>query len=278
LRLIAHLSDLHFGRVDEAVLPSIVATLAAAKPHLVVVSGDLTQRARAREFAQARDFLDKLPRPQIVVPGNHDVPLYDFLSRWLTPLTGYRRFISDDLEPFFADDEIAVLGVNTARSNTIKEGRINRSQVARAASRLDACPNDVTRIVVTHHPFDFSERGAPVRVIGRARMAMAGFAQVRVDMILSGHMHRTETVDSSGRYDQLGRSILLVQAGTATSTRQRGELNSFNMIRVEGSRVGVDSLVFDAQGGTFRCSSSREFLRIGEAWRSDQPNREAIAE
>ncbi len=278
MRLIAHLSDLHFGRIDEAVLAPLVATLAARKPHLVVVSGDLTQRARAREFAQARDFLAKLPRPQIVVPGNHDVPLYDFLSRWLTPLSGYRRFICDDLEPFFADEEIAVLGVNTARSNTFKAGRVNRDQVARGASRLRDCGDAVTRIVVTHHPFDFGELSAPASVIGRARMAMAGFAQVRVDMILSGHLHRSEAVDSASRYDPLDRSILLVQAGTATSTRQRGELNAFNMIRVEGAPVGVDSLAFDARRGTFGVATSREFRRIGETWRGDQPNRAAIAQ
>jgi 3',5'-cyclic AMP phosphodiesterase CpdA len=132
--------------------------------------------------------------------------------------------------------------------------------------RLDACGDNVTRIVVTHHPFDIAEPGKTASVIGRAQMAMAGFARSRVDMILSGHLHHSEAVDSTDRYEGLGRSVLLVQAGTATSTRRRGELNSFNLIRVDRSRIGVDTLAFDLQRETFEVFSSREFQRIGERW------------
>src|ERR1700720_904060 len=145
LRTIAHISDLHFGRLHCDVLPALARSIAAATPNVVVVSGDLTQRARHREFADARCFLNTLPAPQIIVPGNHDVPLYDVVSRWLTPLTKYRQYISNDLEPFYADDEIAVLGVNTARSLAFKGGRINRSQVASICARMRACKPGVTR-------------------------------------------------------------------------------------------------------------------------------------
>ena len=265
MRLIAHVSDLHFGRIDAAAPPALIASLGAAKPHVVVVSGDLTQRARSREFIQARDFLRRLPSPQLVVPGNHDVPLYDLVARWLAPLRNYRRYISEDLEPFFADDEIAVLGVNTARSNTLKNGRINRAQVERGAKRLAASDAGVTRIVVTHHPFDFPVGDDHASVIGRAAMAMAGFAQSRVDMVLSGHLHRGDVSDASARYP--GRSVLLVQAGTATSTRRRGEVNAFNMIRVEGPRVSIESHAFDSQRGDFRPVSTREFQRAEGGWR-----------
>ena len=116
----------------------MIEHVAQLKPDLVVVSGDLTQRARIEQFKEARRFLDSLPSPQIVVPGNHDVPLYDVLSRFARPLARYRRYITEDLEPFYADDEIAVLGLNTARSLTIKGGRINEAQFARARGRL--CP------------------------------------------------------------------------------------------------------------------------------------------
>ena len=94
MRTLAHISDLHFGRLDRAVLPALARAIRAARPDVVVVSGDLTQRARRREFAEAREFLDCLPEPQIVVPGNHDVPLYDVASRWLRPLASYRHHIS----------------------------------------------------------------------------------------------------------------------------------------------------------------------------------------
>jgi predicted MPP superfamily phosphohydrolase len=130
LRTIVHLSDLYFGRLDSDILPALILDILAAKPDVIVVSGDLTQRARRHEFRQARNFLNALPFPKIVVPGNHDVPLYNVISRGLRPFTNYRRYIGHDLEPGFADSEIAVLGINTARSFTFKNGRINRRQVA----------------------------------------------------------------------------------------------------------------------------------------------------
>src|SRR5438270_804255 len=125
MRTLVHLSDLHFGRIDPAVVDALAVAVSTLRPHLVAISGDLTQRAREREYRAAREFLDRLPRPQIVVPGNHDVPLHNVVQRFFGPLTLYRRYISNDLEPFFIDDEIAVAGVNTARSLTWKGGRIN---------------------------------------------------------------------------------------------------------------------------------------------------------
>src|ERR1051326_5539169 len=113
MRTLAHISDLPFGRTDAAVLEGLQASVAAANPDIVVVSGDLTQRARSHQFAEARDFLEALPKPQIVVPGNHDVPLRNVLARWLTPFRNYRKYISQHLEPHYRDEEIAVIGINT---------------------------------------------------------------------------------------------------------------------------------------------------------------------
>ena len=136
MRTIAHLSDLHFGRTDEAVLPALIDTIREAKPDVVVVSGDLTQRARRREFRAARDFLSMLAFSQVIVPGNHDVPLYNVYMRAFHPLSRFRRFFGEEVAPFLADDEIAIIGVNTARSLTFKDGRINREQVADVCRRL----------------------------------------------------------------------------------------------------------------------------------------------
>src|SRR6266850_7144789 len=116
MRTLVHLSDLHFGRVDERLIKPLIAAVTEINPDLVAVSGDLTQRARSAQFQEARQFLDALPQPQIVVPGNHDVPLYNVFSRFGRPLDKYRRYITEDMQPFYADDEIAVIGINTARS------------------------------------------------------------------------------------------------------------------------------------------------------------------
>src|SRR4030081_1904468 len=125
MRTVAHLSDPHFGRIERATVQALIASVTEARPDVVVISGDLTQRAKESEFQEARQFLDALPSPQIVVPGNHDVPLYNLLARVLKPLRNYQRYISNELEPLYCDDEIAIVGVNTARSLTLKNGRIS---------------------------------------------------------------------------------------------------------------------------------------------------------
>ncbi len=260
----AHLSDLHFGRTDPATLPALASAIAAASPDVVVVSGDVTQRARRSEFAAARRFLDSLPRPQIVVPGNHDVPLYDVMSRWLLPLERFRRYISSDLAPFYADDEIAILGINTARSWTFKNGRINRDQVARGCARLGLSGEHVTRIVVTHHPYDLPGTGADRNLVGRARMAMAGFARGRVDMILSGHLHIGHIGHSAARYKIPSHSALLVQSGTTTSSRRRSESNSFNVIAIDRPHVRIDRLTWD--GSSFALSATEHFELTQDGW------------
>jgi 3',5'-cyclic AMP phosphodiesterase CpdA len=172
VRTLLHLSDLHFGRIDPATLAPLLGTAEKIRPDLVIVSGDLTQRARRGQFQEARDFLAALPQPQIVVPGNHDVPLYNVALRFADPLANYRRYITDDLEPYFRDDEVAVVGINSARSPTFKGGRINERQVARVRDRLCALPEKTTRVIVTHHPFDMPEGRAQADLVGRARMAM----------------------------------------------------------------------------------------------------------
>lgn len=233
---------------------------------MVAVSGDLTQRARTHEFAAARAFLDTLPKPQIVVPGNHDIPLYNVLKRWWSPLKRFRRYIDEDLEPFFADDEIAVLGINTARSLTFKNGRINAVQVANSCNRLSNDPKDRTKILVTHHPFDVDARGNSADIVGRAEMAMAGFARCQIDLILTGHLHTSRTGNSAGRYNLPGYSALFIQAGTATSVRQRGELNAWNLIRAEKGAVSVDCYTWDATAEMFKVLKTDKFARGVDGW------------
>src|SRR5207244_6632903 len=153
VRTIAHVSDLHFGREDPRVVEAVLEDLAAARPDLVVVSGDLTQRARRRQFQAARAFLDRFPAPVLVVPGNHDIPLFDLARRFFRPLGRYRSLVTADLAPLFHDDEVAVLGVNTARSNVWKSGRLSLDQIDGIRARLSPLPPRVFKVLVTHHPF-----------------------------------------------------------------------------------------------------------------------------
>jgi 3',5'-cyclic AMP phosphodiesterase CpdA len=269
-RTIVHLSDLHFGRVDPAILPALLRAVVMAAPDLVVISGDITQRARVVEFKAAAQFLETLPAPLLAVPGNHDVPLYNILLRWLSPLDRYRQFITSDLAPFHEDAEIAVLGVNTTRALTLKDGRINRLQIEAAMRRFAHCGKSVTRIVVTHHTFDTPDPAPGAnpahKVVGRADMAMAGFVQADVDMILSGHLHISGVGETTKRYPLPGRAALLIRAGTATSTRRRGEVNAFNVVRIARSEVAIDCMVWPSDEGRFVVASSERFRRTEVGW------------
>lgn len=261
MRTIAHLSDLHFGRHDMEVVDGLGRLMELSRPDLIVISGDLTQRARTHEFGLAQEFIRKLPAPVLVVPGNHDVPLYDVSSRWLRPLVKFRRYIADDLQPSFVDDEIAVVGINTARSLTWKNGRINERQIGRCCERLAGARATAARIVVTHHPFDLPLAARSEAVVGRAAMAMSRLIDCGVDIVLSGHLHVRHTGSSATRYQASGRPILLVQAGTATSTRQRGELNSCNLVRIELANISVDWLVWNAVARSFELEATESFPR-----------------
>jgi 3',5'-cyclic AMP phosphodiesterase CpdA len=266
VRSVVHLSDMHFGRTNHQVIAALIEAVARVGPNLVAVSGDLTQRARSRQFREARAFLDRLPVPQVVVPGNHDVPLHNVAARFLRPLGNYRRFITDDLRPFYQDDEIAVLGVNTARSLTIKDGRINEAQIAWMSERLCACDPRVVKIVVTHHPFDVPEGHDARHLVGRARIAMEALAHCGADLFLAGHLHVSHTSPSATRYHIAGHSALVVQAGTAASDRGRGEANSFNVLRIARPQIAVERFEWLPSRGRFDLAGRECFEHTADGW------------
>jgi 3',5'-cyclic AMP phosphodiesterase CpdA len=267
MRTVVHLSDLHFGRVDARLVAPLVRTIQAIAPNLIAVSGDLTQRARRSQFLQAREFLQRLPFPTIIVPGNHDVPLYNLAARFLSPLTRYRRYIARDLRPVFVDEEMIVVGLNSARPLLFGGGgRLNEEQVEQAAACLRSAAPHVVKIVVTHHPFGLPEGHGEEHLIGRSRMAMEQLARVGADLFLAGHLHVSHVGSTADRYKIAGHSAVVVQAGTM-STRERGERNSFNVVRVAHPLVTVERLSWDEEHQTFRTSWSGAFQHTVEGWK-----------
>ena len=266
MRTIVHLSDLHFGRLDERILPLLLQQISAVQPDLVAISGDLTQRARRGQFLQARAFLDAISFPTLVVPGNHDVPLFNLPVRVLNPFVGYRRYISTDLEPAHNDDEMAVIGLNSARGIVAGgRGRLNRRQVDAAVVRLQSLPPSLVKVIVTHHPFDLPEGYAAEHIIGRARMAMTRLAAVGADVILSGHLHVSHVGHTAERYKIAGHSALVIQAGTL-STRSRGERNTFNVVRIARPEMTVERYTWAEGDSGFTRSFAGKFRHTPHGW------------
>jgi 3',5'-cyclic AMP phosphodiesterase CpdA len=240
MRTVAHISDLHFGRHNVDVMEDLLSSIEQRRPDLVAVSGDFTQRARQAEFAEARRFLDRIPLSKILIPGNHDVPLYNLFSRFLRPLRKYERYISplDQPSSFFKDDEIAVLGLNTARRFTRKNGRLSLTQISDIPRIFELVPPQVTKIIVTHHPLALPETEEPLELAGRSPLALKAIARAGIHVLLSGHHHRAlsgSVAEVSG-----AGSILIVHAGTAISTRTRGHAaNSYNLIQIAPRQIEV---------------------------------------
>lgn len=266
MRTLVHLSDLHFGHIDHTLIAPLIETITLIAPDIVVVSGDLTQRARREQFKEARAFLDAIPFPKLIVPGNHDVPLYNVFARFFRPLKHYRRYITPDLEPIFADNELAVMGINTARSLTIKDGRINAAQISRIREHLCQCDAKVIKVLVTHHPFDLPPGHDEDALVGRAPLAMATLAECGIDLLLAGHLHVSHTGHTALRYKIQGHSALVVQAGTATSTRGRGETNSFNVIQVDHPCVTVARWAWQPDRRTFTLAMTEHFEHRHDGW------------
>ena len=268
MRTIVHLSDVHFGRIDQSTVAPLAATIVAARPDLIVISGDLTQRARTSQFHAARRFIDGLPGPVLVVPGNHDVPLWNVAMRLAAPLVRYRRHISADLTPVYRDDEIVAAGVSTARSVTIGEGRISMSQVRHIVETLARGPSTAVRIVVTHHPFDLPPGVGEQRLLGRAYPAMARLAAAGADLFLAGHLHVSHIGHSAERYRIEGHSALVVQAGTV-STRSRGEQPSFNILRIERPVISIGRFIWDPARRAFAEAAAGRFRHSSSGWIPD---------
>lgn len=270
---IAHLSDVHFGAHDPRIVSATEAWLVDHRPDLVIISGDFTQRARVAQFREASAYLDRLRAAGLallLIPGNHDVPLYDVARRFLAPLDRYRRYIDRDLCPWFENDEVAILGINTARSLTFKDGRINHKQLALIHDRFGPVPSQKTRILVTHHPLfamPIGEGGELSEAVGHHRDAVAAVGEAGVHIALAGHFHRTYA-EAARRMVETAGGALVIQAGTATSTRLRNdELQSFNWIHVHRND-DVELQVIAWDGAAFQRGNHVRFTWQGDGWTS----------
>lgn len=237
MSLLLQISDPHFGTERPQVVEALLRFAAEQRPQIGVFSGDITQRARRAQFAAARHFVDQLKLPlYLVIPGNHDIPLYNLPTRLFSPYGLYRRTFGNELEPVIDTPEWLVIGVKTTRRLRHKDGEVSSEQVERVSERLRRAAPGQLRLVVTHQPMLATRRSDLTNVLHGAEKAIRAWSAAGADLVLSGHIHLPFVQPFSEQFDDLPRALWAVEAGTAVSRRVReGADNSVNLIhRVDG--------------------------------------------
>jgi 3',5'-cyclic AMP phosphodiesterase CpdA len=258
---VAHISDLHFGREIPEIVSGLLADLAATDPDLIIVSGDLTERALHSQFRAARDFLDRLPAPYLVCPGNHDIPLYRLDERFLRPTARFRRHISADLGPVHHGRGFTALGLNSAHGRTWKSGRVEAGPLARLCAAVEAAPAGNLRIVAAHHPFLPPPDAPQSRLVDDAESILTALAACGADLILGGHIHRAFAGDARRTFPHLPAQLLVAQAPTATSVHLRDRPNGYNLIHFGEAFVEIAVRYWTAGTRGFETESSQRFSR-----------------
>ncbi|HET9957537.1 MAG TPA: metallophosphoesterase [Polyangiaceae bacterium] len=240
MAVLVQISDPHFGTERPHVVEGLVALVREQQPALVVLSGDITQRARRAQFAAARAFLDRLNAPHVlVIPGNHDIPLFNPVARWLYAYRNYREAFGPELEPEYESDDLLVLGLNTTRPYRHKDGEVSDAQIRRVSDRLSAARARQLKIVVTHQPVRVIRDSDVSNLLHGHERAVRAWASAGADLVLGGHIHLPYVRQLSDCFPDLPRRLWAVQAGTAVSHRVRdGVTNSVNIIRYAPRHAG----------------------------------------
>jgi predicted MPP superfamily phosphohydrolase len=263
MTILAHISDLHFGREHPQLVEGLLQSLDEIQPKLVVISGDLTQRARAGEFRAARTFLDRLRWPFLVISGNHDIPTYNLAERFINPWKKWRRYLDLPLEPTMQNESYIAIGINSTRrlSSLIdwSRGRINDTQVRAVADYFDAEADQrkKLRLLVIHHPFWLPKIYHRRHAIAGRDMAFTVMKKAGVDIVLGGHIHIA--------YTRVLEGIIISHAGTAISNRLLADSrNSFKIIRGDRKNLTVETWEWSSM--RFGITDNQYFRRIQGRW------------
>lgn len=273
-----HISDTHFGTERDNVTEALLRLHRQLAPEVVVLSGDVTQRATRVQFAAARRFVDRLQGSMLLaVPGNHDVPLFNLLARFTTPLRRFRHCFGADIEPILDTPDLLLIGVNTVRPHWHKDGSVSAEQIQRVASRLRLAGSRQLRVVITHHPLEVTRAIDEPNRARHADEAIRAWLNAGADLLLGGHIHLPYLLALGSRYPEIGRDAWVLQAGTAVSQRVRGPVsNSVNLIvhaerAYENDQNGGNTC--STCDGARRCLVQRwdfdeeriEFMKVSEA-------------
>lgn len=249
-----HISDLHFGAFHDSHLSDVILKeIAAANPDAVILSGDFTLRGRHGEYRAAREFLDKIDRPFLAIPGNHDQPLFEPLERMIRPFARYQKYICASTDTTLNCAGMFILGLNDNR-RIMPGGFWSGRQRAWLAAELSNAPRGTTKIVVSHHHFFWGDKWRPAGFWYPDR-ALSWLARNGVEIVLNGHTHVPIAV-------QAPQGIVIAGAGTAASLRIRhGWGNTYNVIDIDDSRISVQVRQYEQRADAFLAAKTFEFPR-----------------
>lgn len=243
MSVLLHLSDTHFGTEQPQVVEALVTLAAQQRPDVVVLSGDITQRARPAQFRAAKALVDRLGAPALVIPGNHDIALFDLWARLTKPYKRFATVFGSDLEPVHNSPDWLVVGVNTTRARRHKHGEVSGPQIARVARLLATATPEQLRVVAVHQPAAVPHAGEQANLLRGHAEAARAWAHAGADLVLGGHIHLPFTLPLHG----LARRLCVVQAGTAVSSRTRpGVPNSVNVLRWGGAADALGPFIATA--------------------------------
>lgn len=254
---IVHISDPHFGTEDPVITNCLIRDVNKLNPDVIILSGDLTQRALKKQFLKASNLIKRLKAPKIVIPGNHDIPLYNFIERFINPFGRYKKYISTKEYPEFNTEHFSIIGVNTSTPFRSQKGRIKEEDIAYLQKYFFDKSADLVKGVVVHHnafPFEGLKGNSALENTNHFLSAMN---KCGVDFIFAGHLHRS--IIHSFNEAGVNNNLIMLQAGTCVSSRLRKENNTFLVIKSTIEKYRIDFYVYN--GESFQKTNSQTFDR-----------------
>lgn len=261
MQKIIHISDIHFGREEKSIVDALIAKINKEDPNIIVVSGDLTQRAKKREFQKAEMFLNELDFPKVIIPGNHDIPLYNLFERVINPFRKFDIYFQNFNR--YENDELSIVGLNSVRNLRWKSGKLTIDYLENSTAQLKKKDNIKLNIVVMHHNLLHLPSSKESGKLFRTKLMQKWIFDNKIDLILFGHDHKSMIkpilFDDDNIFD-----FILIQAGSATSTRRRGNSNSFNLITFENSvmQISVQTYIENK----FETSFKQKYIKHTKGW------------
>ncbi len=269
---VVHCSDLHYGHgFLELRAEHLAERIKELKPDAVVVSGDLTMRARAGQFAKARKFLLELQTPLLVIPGNHDIPVYDVFTRMVMPFRNYNKYAGDLSTNPLVLPHVAFMGLNTVYVWKHQEGRVRPKELEQAVEWLKSLPGATWKVIVVHQHFINLEGHERPGVMYRGAEVLRTLSEAGADAILHGHTHYNRVIQAGDYFTGIPRRLSLVCVGTATSERTRGELqtNNYNLLDFTDDEYIVRQCDWSPEVGHF--AECRQHITDRQSVKADNP-------